>query len=119
MVLPVCRFVENDPVLSKVVAMIKVDDKDNIYLVPRIHGHIINFGDTTRLEEKKNALLAMYRKVLPYKGWETYDTISLKFNGQVVASRKDKRGGNHGAVYDDDLDPDETTLSELIDEHEE
>ena len=119
LVLPVCRFVENDPVLSKVVAMIKVDDKDNIYLVPRIHGHIINFGDTTRLEEKKNALLAMYRKVLPYKGWETYDTISLKFNGQVVASRKDKRGGNHGAVYDDDLDPDETTLSELIDEHEE
>lgn len=119
MVLPVSRFVENDPVLSKVIAMIKVDDKDNIYLIPRIHGHVINFGDTTRLEEKKNALLAMYRKVLPYKGWETYDTISLKFNGQVVASRRDKQGGNHGAIYDDDLDPDETTLSELFDEHEE
>lgn len=119
MVLPVSRFIENDPVLKKVIAMIRVQDSENIFLIPRIHGHVVNFGDTTRLEEKRDALLAMYRKVMPYKGWDTYDTISVKFRGQVVASRRDKRGGNHGAVYDDDIDPDETTLSELFDAHEE
>ncbi|MDE5874187.1 MAG: hypothetical protein K2M10_06215 [Muribaculaceae bacterium] len=114
-VLPVSRFVETDPDLSKIIAMIVAEDANDIYLVPRMHGHIINFGDTTRLLEKKEALMAIYRKVMPYKGWDTYDTISVKFRGQVVASRRDKRGGNHGAIYDDDIDPDETTLNDLLD----
>ncbi|MDE6754671.1 MAG: hypothetical protein K2J82_08680 [Muribaculaceae bacterium] len=113
--LPVTRFIENDPVLSKLIAMIEVKDADNIFLIPRIHGHVINLGDTTRLNEKRAAIVAMYRKVMPYKGWETYDTISVKFRGQVVASRRDKLGGNHGAILDEDIDPDEATLSELYD----
>ncbi|MDE6792762.1 MAG: hypothetical protein K2J48_06755 [Muribaculaceae bacterium] len=117
--LSVTKFVEKDPILSKVVAMIEVKDQDNIFLIPRIHGHVINLGDTNRLVEKRNAIIAMYKKVLPYKGWETYDTISVKFDGQVVASKRDKSGGNHGAIYENDFDPDETTLSELFDEHEE
>lgn len=114
-VLPVVRFVEKDPVLSKVVAMIEARDADNIILVPRIHGHVVNFGDTTRLDEKRQALLTVYHKVIPYKGWEAYDTISVKFQGQVVATRRDKSSGSHGAVYDDDIDPDETTLADIID----
>lgn len=118
-VLPLSRFVAADPVLSKVIAMIQVKDADNILLIPRIHGHVINFGDTTRLEEKRDALLAMYRKVMPYKGWQTYDTISVKFHGQVVASRRDKSKVDHGSEPTVDVDPDETTLFELTDPHEE
>lgn len=90
-VLPVVRYMQNDSLLSNVVSMIKVVDKDNILLVPRIKGHIINIGDTTRLKEKRNAILTAYRSVLPYKGWESYDTISVKFQGQIVATRKDKK----------------------------
>lgn len=89
-VLPLTRFVAADPVLSKLVGMVHAQDSDNLILIPRIHGHVINFGDTNRLEEKKRALLAMYRQVIPYKGWEEYDTISVKFKGQVVATRRTK-----------------------------
>lgn len=113
-VLPVSRFVENDPVLGKLVGMIEAVDADNILLVPRIQGHVVNFGDTTRLGEKRQALLTLYRKVIPYKGWEAYDTISVKFKGQVVATRRDKSRSDHGAIYEEDEDPDETTLSEII-----
>ncbi|MDE5796938.1 MAG: hypothetical protein K2H75_07480, partial [Muribaculaceae bacterium] len=83
-VLPLTRFIASDPFMSQLVAMVEAKDADNLLLVPRIHGHLINFGDTTRLAEKRDALKAMYRKVLPYKGWETYDTISVRFRGQVV-----------------------------------
>ncbi len=113
MILPVSRFVQNDPLLSKLVGMIEARDADNIILVPRIRGHVINFGDTNRLQEKKLALLTVYRKVIPYKGWEAYDTISVKFRGQVVATRSDKSPWMHGVDYEEDDDPEESTLPDL------
>lgn len=90
-VLPVVRYMLKDSTLNNIVSMIKVVDKENIILVPRIRGHVVNIGDTTRLKEKRNALLTTYRSILPYKGWETYDTISVKFRGQIVATRRDKK----------------------------
>lgn len=109
-VLPLTRFVASDPFLRDLVGMVVANDPDNLILVPRIHGHVINFGDTTRLKEKKDALLAMYRKVLPYKGWETYDTISVRFRGQVVASRRNKTITEHGEKYEENVDMEEATL---------
>ena len=108
--LPVVRFVNSDSILNKLVGMIEAKDADNIILVPRIHGHVVNFGDTTRLREKRQALLTVYRKVMPYKGWEEYDTISVKFKGQVVATRRNKSVADHGADYSDDIDLEEATL---------
>ncbi|MBD5311802.1 MAG: hypothetical protein HDS13_06555 [Bacteroides sp.] len=109
-VLPLTRFISSDPFMSQLVAMVEAKDADNLLLVPRIHGHLINFGDTTRLAEKRDALKAMYRKVLPYKGWETYDTISVRFRGQVVATRRDKKPLIHSATYVEEYDPEEATL---------
>lgn len=102
--LPVTRFIARDAALNHLIGMVYAQDADNILLVPRIHGHIINFGDTTRLQEKKEALIALYRQVLPYKGWEEYDTISVKFRGQVVATRKNK--GNRHPLMEDLNEPD-------------
>ena len=109
-VLPLVRFIEKDKVMSKLVSMIEAKDADNLILIPRIHGHVINFGDTNRLEDKRRALLTVYRKVMPYKGWNEYDTISVKFHGQVVATRRDKNRADHGGVYDDSPDMEEATL---------
>ena len=111
--LPVTRFVAADPVLSKLVGMIHADDSDNIILIPRIHGHVINFGDTNRLVEKKKALMAVYRKVLPYKGWEEYDTISVKFRGQVVATRRNKGNQLPQKVEYAETDMEDATLPDL------
>ncbi len=113
-VLPLVRFIEKDEVLGKLVTMIYAKDADNLILVPRINGHVINFGDTTRLDEKRRALITLYRKVLPYKGWNEYDTISVKFKGQIVASRRNKAKADHGGIYDDAPDMEEATLSGIL-----
>lgn len=112
-IFPVTRFIANDPMLKNLVGMVYAQDHDNILLVPRINGHIINFGDTTRLPEKKQALLGMYRKVLPYKGWEEYDTISVKFRGQVVATRRNKGPLHPQNVEFEEEDMEEATLPEI------
>lgn len=108
--LPVVNFLHRDSLLSNVVGMIVVRDPENIILVPRVKGHVINLGDTSRLAEKRKAILTAYRSILPYKGWETYDTISVKFKGQIVATRHDKTPLYPVAVVEDDQDAEEASL---------
>lgn len=109
-VLPVVDYISRDPMLGELVSMVMAEDKDNLILVPRIRGHVINFGDTAHLDDKKRALVLFYRQVMPYKGWEEYDTISVKFRGQVVATRRDKTRLNHAEQYEEDVDLEEATL---------
>lgn len=109
--LPVVRFIRDDKLLNELTAMIVANDKDNIILVPRIKGHVINLGDTTRLEEKKRAISTAYHKILPNKGWETYDTISVKFRGQIVATRRDKTILHQEVVVDEENDGEEASLA--------
>ncbi len=91
--------------------MFEAKDADDILLIPRVAGHVINFGDASGLERKRRALMAIYRNVMPYKGWEEYDTISVKFRGQVVATRRDKSAAAHSAVLTEEADLEEASLA--------
>lgn len=111
--LPVIRYVNSDSELKSLIAAYKVDGPHDVILIPRIHGHVVNFGDSTRLDDKRSAILAAYRQVLPVKGWNMYDTISVKFKNQIVATRRDKVISNHGMVEEEGEDLEEATLPEV------
>lgn len=111
--LSVIRSTSNDPDLGPLVAAYKIDGPNDLIIIPRLQGHVLNFGDTTRIDEKKAAILTAYRKILPSKGWNTYDTISVKFKSQIVATRRNKAISNHGALEDDGIDLEEATLPEV------
>lgn len=85
--LPVIELIRTDSLMHNLVTMVEVQSPDNIILVPRFNGHVINIGNTANLSRKAQYLEAFYRKVMPYKGWQTYDTISVKFAGRVIATR--------------------------------
>jgi len=114
-VLPLVKYIGNDPKLSNLVNMIVARDSHNLILVPRIKGHVINIGDTSRLSEKSGNLFLFYRKVMPYKGWMEYDTISVKFRDQVVATRRDKTKLQHSEDFTEDIDLEEHTLPDISD----
>ncbi len=118
-ILPLVKYIDKDPMLRELVAMVEARDAHNLLLVPRMLGHVVNFGDTTRLDEKKEALKLFYKKVMPYKGWEEYDTISVKFRDQVVATRRVKPVAPAPLEEGEDIDPDETTLGDHINSTEE
>lgn len=83
--LPLLRYIASDEHLDALVSSLEVDRRGNIFIHPVIRGHVVNFGDTSAVADKFNRLLTFYRKVMPLKGWEHYDTIAVKWRGQVVA----------------------------------
>ena len=72
------------------MSTVKQERDGDIIIVPNIRGHVVNFGDTSRVADKFGRLTAFYRNVMPRRGWEMYDTVSVKWGGRVVATRRDK-----------------------------
>lgn len=89
-ILSLLDAIEADSLMRQLVSMVKVDSPIDIILVPRIRGHVINIGDTLDYTDKFRRLRVMYSKVMSERGWEMYDTLSVKWPGQVVATRRDK-----------------------------
>lgn len=88
---PLIEYVTSRPQWDRLITHIKVDGPTNIILVPMIHGHVINLGDTSGLDDKFGRVALAYKKILPLKGWEYYDTVSVKWRGQIVATRRQKK----------------------------
>lgn len=120
--LPLVRRLEGDPAWKAIVSQYRYDRQSgDIIVVPVIRGHVINLGDTTALESKLGRVMAMYHKVLPLKGWDYYDTLSVKWGGQCVASRRDKvipptmiLFDQEGEAETDDIDAMLTTTDTVV-----
>ncbi|MBQ9077294.1 MAG: hypothetical protein IJY31_05565 [Muribaculaceae bacterium] len=100
--LPLVDYISSDSTWNSLVSMIRTDGRNNIYLVPMIRGHVINFGDVSDIENKFDRLRRMYEEILPLKGWDFYDTLSVKWRGQVVATRRVKKLVEPQVRYDDE-----------------
>ncbi|MGN0214187.1 MAG: cell division protein FtsQ/DivIB [Muribaculaceae bacterium] len=111
--LPLINFVEADETLNSLVTMYSVRDSNNIFIVPCIMGHVVNIGAPRDLENKFAKLREFYAKVMPQKGWLYYDTISVKFRNQVVATRRVKSIATtfDWASVSDDADADIETMT--------
>lgn len=91
--LPVLQYVNGDSLWNSLTTSFKVDENHDLLLIPIIKGHVVNLGNPTdkNIADKFARLKTIYRDVLPHKGWQFYDTLSVKFRGQVVATRARKR----------------------------
>ena len=54
--------------------------------MPVLGDQKILFGDTSRMKDKLNNLFVFYNNVLNRIGWDKYETLDVRFKGQVVAS---------------------------------
>lgn len=68
------------------IAQIVIGRNKTFELIPILGKQRILLGDTSRVPEKLNNLLAFYQQVENKVGWEKYEVIDLRFKGQVVAS---------------------------------
>lgn len=89
--LPLLEWLDDhrDP-WGSLVTMIKIDSPNDVILIPAIAGHVINFGSPADFDSKFSRLHTFYTKVMPVKGWNYYDTVTVKWGGQVVATRREK-----------------------------
>lgn len=89
--LPLVDYITADSLWNSFISMIKVDSPTDVLLVPIVRGQIINIGEPRDFDDKFTRLKRTYREVLPVKGWNFYDTISVKWAGQIVATRRHKQ----------------------------
>ncbi len=111
--LPLIDYVENDSLLRLLVTMYQVRDTNNIIIVPELSGHVVNIGNADGFENKFAKLKQFYTQVMPKRGWNTYDTISVKWNHQIVATRRVKAVAPVLEDYseDDEQAPDMETMT--------
>ena len=88
--LPLLDFVKSNKDYDNYFTSFSVARNGDIIAVPMISNHVINLGKATNLENKIRRLNCFYSAIMKKKGWEYYDTISLKWEGQVVATKRKK-----------------------------
>lgn len=115
-IIPLLDYLDASAKWGAMVSMIKVDSPTDVLLIPAIRGQVINLGsaDPTLFDDKFRRLDKMYTDVVPVKGWNYYDTISVKWNRQVVATRREKSLPDTGYIQDLDDDRDEVDATTML-----
>jgi len=62
--------------------------QDEVIIIPRVGNQKIHFGTLTNINEKLENLYQFYKQAMPVKGWQTYSDISVKYNNQIVCTKK-------------------------------
>lgn len=61
---------------------------DEVVIIPRVGNQKIHFGTLTNVKGKLENLYQFYKQAMPVKGWQTYTDISLRYNNQIVCTKK-------------------------------
>lgn len=100
--LPLVEFINRDSLWNNLTTALKVQKNGDVILIPAIKGHVVNLGNWRDHDyaDKFNRLLLAYKEIMPNKGWLFYDTISLKYNAQIVGTKTVKKPVMSGMIYE-------------------
>lgn len=84
------RFLRNHPFWNDQIVQIDVDSTRRLTLIPRVGCQVIRFGraDSTEIAQRFRHLRALYTKVLPTVGWNTYTEVNLEYTGQIICKKQ-------------------------------
>jgi cell division protein FtsQ len=80
------QHIKNDTFWNAQVSQIDMSRDGRFELIPVLGKQRIIVGDTSRLQQKLDNLFAFYKQVQNKVGWDKYNILDLRFEGQVVAS---------------------------------
>lgn len=85
------KYIEQDSFwraeIVQIVASTMSSGDLRLDLIPRSGHYTIRFGRPDDVEQKLDRLLAFYEKGLSNIGWDTFRTISVEYDGQVVCTK--------------------------------
>ena len=85
---PLAMKLNADPYWRDQIQEVHVDAAGEISLTPRIGEHLIILGDTSDIEDKLSRMKIFQTEGLDKAGWNLYKTISVKYAGQVIATKR-------------------------------
>ncbi len=87
-ILPLIKYIRANDFWNAQIKDISVDSSGELYMVPLIGSQTIEFGTPNSYKEKLRNLMALYEQGFSKLGWDKYQTIDLKYKGQVVCVSK-------------------------------
>jgi cell division protein FtsQ len=81
-------YLNNDRFLKAHIEQIYVNQNSDFELIPKVGKHLIVFGTIENMEKKFEKLMKFYEEGLNKTGWNQYSIINLKFENQVVCTKR-------------------------------
>jgi cell division protein FtsQ len=78
------KHVNDDAFWKAQLTQVTVDNQENMYIVPLLGEHIINFGNPDEVVAKLRRLKVFYKQIYPVKGWDSFSEVSIAYANQVV-----------------------------------
>ncbi|EAZ81359.1 cell division protein FtsQ/DivIB [Algoriphagus machipongonensis] len=78
------NFIVKDKFWSAQIPELEVNSKTDIKMMQQVGKQVIEFGDAKNIEEKFKNIEVFYQEILPRKGWNAYERVSVKFKDQIV-----------------------------------
>lgn len=82
-------ILQSDPVWDALIEQIFVEDNGEWVLIPRAGDFEILFGMPVNMETKMKRISIFIRDYLPRMGWDRYSQINLKFDNQIICTKKE------------------------------
>lgn len=82
--MPLIKYITRDEFWNAQITELEIRKRNDIRLHQQVGKQVIEFGDGFDIESKFDRIEVLYREILPRKGWNAYDRISVKFKNQIV-----------------------------------
>ena len=81
-------FIGKDEFWRSQLVQIYYNRSREFELIPRVGAHQILFGNIENMELKFRNLKTLYSEGFAYEGWNKYGIINLKYNNQVICTKR-------------------------------
>lgn len=78
------RYIDEHKFWKVQIAQISTNSKGELTLYPQLGRQYIQFGKPENLDDKFGRLAIFYKKIIPAKGWNTYERVDLRFKDQII-----------------------------------
>ena len=70
------------------IVQVYVNSKNEFELIPRVGSHVIHLGGMDDFEARLDNLRKLYNQGFSTVGWNQFETINLKYENQVVCTKR-------------------------------
>lgn len=86
-VIEVIKTLSQDQFLRKMTEQIHVNSLGQFLVIPKMGKFKFDLGEPMDLKQKMSKIELAYKEVIPKKGWNTYKTIDLSIDDQIICRK--------------------------------
>lgn len=82
--LKLINFIQKDEFWSKQIASMEIQKNGKVKMLMQVGKQYVEFGPPINIDDKFVKLKFFLKKIMPSKGWNTYERVNLEYKNQIV-----------------------------------